>query len=257
MTLIHRYIALLVAFLTGASALTALELPDEVLHYSIMYKWGLINKEAGTATLALSKKGDEYHSQMAARTVPWADKIYRVRDTLKSVMMAPSCKPLEYIKRTHEGNTNKADILRYSRSGNNVTVSAHRERWKKNGTMTTSDTVLHGLPPAVDMLSVFYYMRHLDFATMKPGDKVLFDLFSGRKVERLTITYSGQRKIMLNNKTRNTYEVTFTFTHNGKESDAPMYAWISADQLRIPLKLEGQLPFGKVQAFYTGATPLQ
>ena len=31
-----------------------------------------------------------------------------------------------------------------------------------------------------------------------------------------------------------------------------MDAWISTDAQRIPLKLEGTLPVGKVQCFYTG-----
>lgn len=253
---ISRYIAVIIVCLTACATMSGVELPEEDLHYSIMYKWGLINKEAGRATLSLRKNNNEYRAMMAARTVPWADKVYRVRDTLKSVMQAPSCLPMEYIKLTHEGNTNKTDILNYTRQGNNVTVSAHRERSKGKGPVTVSDTVLHGTTPAVDMLSVFYYMRHLDFQSMKPGDKIVFDLFSGRKVERLTITFNGQQTIAIDTKNRKTYEITFTFTHNGKESDWPMYAWISADQLRIPLRLEGRLPFGKVQAFYVNATPM-
>lgn len=258
MTLAYRYLLniLAVTALVCATALrpAAAELPDEDLHYSIMYKWGLINKEAGRATLSLRSDGDKYRAMLAARTVPWADKVFRVRDTLKSEMARPSCLPGLYVKLTHEGPTNKLDRLTYSRSENNVTACSHRERWKTNGQVAVSDTVLYGTLPGLDMLSVFYYMRQLDFASMQPGHTVSFDLFSGRKVERLTICYNGRRTVKLDSGTRDTYEVTFTFTQNGKISDAPMYTWISTDAQRIPLKMEGQLPFGKVQAFYTGAT---
>ena len=96
-------------------------------------------------------------------------------------------------------------------------------------------------------------MRHLDFGTMKPGDQVSYDLFSGKQVERLTITFQGTKSIKIESKKYDTYEITFTFTHDGKSSDSPMYAWISSDSQRIPLKMEGKLPFGKVQAFYVNS----
>ncbi len=237
MTLVSRFLfkafaSIMIAGITTAEALAS-ELPDEDLHYSIMYKWGLINKEAGRATLSLRNYPGRYKAMLAARTVPWADKVYRVRDTLKSEMASPSCLPSMYVKLTHEGSANNVDRLCYSRNGNKVTVYSHRERSKNNGPVTVSDTVLHGTLPGLDMLSVFYYMRRLDFQSMKPGETVVLDLFSG---------------------TRDTYEVTFSFTQNGKTSDAPMYTWISTDSARIPLKMEGQLPFGKVQAFYTGSS---
>lgn len=250
--LFKAFASIMIAGITTAGALAS-ELPDEDLHYSIMYKWGLINKEAGRATLSLRNYPGRYKAMLAARTVPWADKVYRVRDTLKSEMASPSCLPSMYVKLTHEGSANNVDRLCYSRNGNEVTVYSHRERSKNNGPVTVSDTVLHGTPPGLDMLSVFYYMRRLDFQSMKPGETVVLDLFSGRKVERLTISYNGRRTIKLNSGTRHTYEVTFSFTQNGKTSDAPMYTWISTDSARIPLKMEGQLPFGKVQAFYTGS----
>ena len=48
------------------------------------------------------------------------------------------------------------------------------------------------------------------------------------------------------------YYLTFSFTHKGKPTGETMYTWISTDAQRIPLKVEGKLPLGKVQALYTG-----
>ncbi|MCM1021790.1 MAG: DUF3108 domain-containing protein [Muribaculum sp.] len=253
MTNCFKYLIVFIAILLVFPG-SAVTLPDEDLHYSIMYKWGLINKEAGTATLSLRKAGNKYNAMLAARTVPWADKVFRVRDTLKTKMDILTCAPTEYIKLTHEGNLNKVDRLTFRQIGNTVTVNAHRQRQKNDGPVIVSDTVLYGSVPAVDMLSVYYYMRQIDFPSMKLGSELTFDVFSGKKVERLTLIYRGPRTIKIDGRKHNTYEVTFTFTQNGKESDAPMYSWISADDQRIPIKLEGQLPFGKVQAFCTGST---
>ena len=51
---------------------------SESLSYKVMYKWGLINKQAGTATLTISRNGDTYKSRLTAASAPWADKFYMV-----------------------------------------------------------------------------------------------------------------------------------------------------------------------------------
>ncbi|MDE6446995.1 MAG: DUF3108 domain-containing protein, partial [Muribaculaceae bacterium] len=57
---------------------------SETLHYVITYKWGLIHKEAGTASLSMRESGGTSHLTLTARTKPWADKVFCVRDTLIS-----------------------------------------------------------------------------------------------------------------------------------------------------------------------------
>lgn len=59
---------------------------NETLKYVVTYKWGLIHKDAGDATVTLRRNGDQYRMVLTAKSKPWADKIYRVRDTLESVM---------------------------------------------------------------------------------------------------------------------------------------------------------------------------
>ena len=46
----------------------------ETLNYKVMYKWGLINKQAGHASLALTHDSRHYHAQLTAASEPWADK---------------------------------------------------------------------------------------------------------------------------------------------------------------------------------------
>ena len=81
--------SLRVAFL--AVVLVAMMLPqragaadfaNEDLNYEIVYHWGLIWKHAASATLSLRNDGDVYRTSLTARTVSWADGVYRVRDTL-------------------------------------------------------------------------------------------------------------------------------------------------------------------------------
>ena len=115
--------------------------------------------------------------------------------------------------------------------------------------------VISATGTTVDMLSVYYYMRSIDYANMKNGQVMKLNIFSGKRKELLTIKYLGTEKVTCDNKTYNCYHITFTFTSNGKtKTSDDMDAWISTDSRRIPVKLEGTLTVGKVQCFYTGGS---
>ena len=245
----HLILAILLLASTALGA-KAIELPDEDLNYIVLYKWGLINKDAASAVLSLRSDGEHYYARMAARTLPWADKVFKVRDTLESTMLRPSCLAEVYNKRTHEGGRYENDKVIYSRNGDQVTGFVTRLRRKNDGPISRSDTVLHATGPTVDMLSVFYNLGSLDFPNMKVGQSVRVNVFSGANVEELTIVYQGLRTITANKKKWKTCYLTFNFTQNGKPISDDMSAWISADERRIPIKLEGKLPLGKVQAYY-------
>lgn len=242
---------MLVLSLSGAG-LGAQTLPDEDLNYIVLYKWGLINKDAASAVLSLRSDGGHYYAQLAARTLPWADKVFMVRDTLKSVMLRDGCVPQEYVKISHEGARYRRDVVRYERDGNRVTGYAERWKSKDGGPVYKSDTVLHATGRTVDMLSVFYYLRTLDFGSMKPGTVVKMNVFSGKSVEQLSVRYDGIEDIKVNKNRWRTYHLSFTFTQDGKVSSDAMETWISTDSSRVPIQIEGQLALGKVRAYYTG-----
>ncbi|MDE6396058.1 MAG: DUF3108 domain-containing protein, partial [Muribaculaceae bacterium] len=61
---------------------SAFKFSNEALNYKVMYKWGLVHKQAGHATLSLKKSGDEYVTNLTASSEKWADRFYKVRDTL-------------------------------------------------------------------------------------------------------------------------------------------------------------------------------
>lgn len=245
------------ALLVAAASLTAcaVSLPNETLHYKVLYKWGMVHKTAGRATLSLHSAGSSaYKATLTARSEPWADKVYRLRDTLTSTMSRDKLLPSRYEKVAHEDGKYSRDVVKFSYSGGKVTGSCTRQRRKKAGDpMTTSTSTLSATGQAVDMLSAFYYLRTLDFPRMSKGQTRSINIFSGKKKETLTITYQGATTVDLNKKKHDAWLVTFTFTSDGKKSSDPIKAWISADSRRIPLKLEGSIKVGKVICEYTGS----
>lgn len=241
--------------MNGQSARTV-TLADETLTYDVIYKWGLINKVAGYATMSLRNDGDYYKASVFAENAPWANSIYMLRDTLYSTMSKTGLYPQKYVYIAHEAGKYKKDVVTFRHSGNTFTADVVRhKRASADAPLTTSTLDLEAQGMTVDMLSAFFYLRTLDFPSMSKGNKVTVNIFSGSKKELLTITYMGKQKVDLNGEKLQAFYINFNFTRNGKMSSSPIEGWISADNRRIPLKVEGQLPVGKVRALYTGPNP--
>lgn len=235
---------------TGATK--AITLNNETINYKVSYKWGLVHKQAGTARITLRRSGDKYSAIAVGRSDPWADKFYKLRDTLRTYMRS-DFSPTKYEYIAHEDGKYSHDIVTFTHSGNTVTGHCTRTRKaKKEKAPTTQKTTLTATGMTVDMLSSYFYLRSIDFASMRPGAKRSINIFSGKRKELLTFTYSGTEKLKLDGKTYNTYKVTFTFTSDGKKKTSePIQAWVSTDANRIPLKLVGKLKIGQVQCTYS------
>lgn len=248
-----KIITLLAMLLVVAACASAQNFSNENLHYKVEYKWGLVNKTAGRVSVSLVNAGDMYKATLFARTEPWADRIYKLRDTLKCEIIKNGFLPVLYEKRAHEGSDRKLDVVRYSRSGGVTTGSCVRKAWKDGKTKRDETRTISATGKVVDMLSAFYYMRALPFQSWKSGHAEVLTVFSGKRKEVLTIKYYGTETVEYDKKSYNCYHIKFTFTSDGKKKTSDdMDAWISTGAGRIPVKLQGKLPIGSVRCFYTG-----
>lgn len=246
------FACLLAILILRVSAYSAVAYPNESLHYVISYKWGLIHKDAGEAILTLKNRSDRYDVMLAARTKPWADKIYMVRDTLTASIRKNGLKPIKYIKSTHEKGKYARDEVDFSSSGLFTTGVSKRYRPDKDGNLDVSEMTLKASGPVYDMLSVFYYLRQLDYNALNKNKIYTATVFSGNKSEKITIRSLGKEKIRLKDKSlREAYHIKFNFTQEGgKKSSDDIDTWISTDPTHIPLYLVGKLPIGEVRAYY-------
>lgn len=229
-----------------------MEFNNEKLDYVISYKWGLIHKDAGTATLQLINQGGDYKMVLTGKTKPWADKFYQVRDTLIATVRKSDFRPLSYSKIAHEDGKYGRDDIAYSYSGVTVRGEAKRVKIDKKGNETRSEKVLTATGEVFDMLSVFYYLRTIDYDKLIRGGEVSATVFSGKKSELLTIRCVGKENIKLRDKSeREAYHIKFRFTTEGKKkSSEDIDAWISTDGAHIPLQVVGSLPVGQVKCYY-------
>lgn len=103
------------------------------------------------------------------------------------------------------------------------------------------------------MLGAFTQMRCVDYAKYKPGDKIRIEAFFEGEPYELDVIYKG--KEMLKSKVGNlqTYKLVPLMPENrlfpGKE---PISVWISADQNRLPLRVDADMSFGTTYVELTG-----
>lgn len=239
----------------GAQSMAdAADFTPETLHYVITYKWGPVHKDAGEATLRLALAGNKYNITLAARTKPWADKIFMVRDTLKATILTTPFRPLRYEKVAHEGDKYGRDIINYTYAGSKINASVERIKVKE-GVVKKQSKTFSSTAEAFDMLSIFYFLRTVDYSRINKGHSIKKIIFSGSKSETITIRNLGTEKIKLrNNTTAETYHLRFNFTsQSGKKSSDDMDTWIGTTPPHIPYRLEGNLPVGKVKCYYIGS----
>lgn len=246
-------VILLLCTLCAVKAQSAYIPTVESLKYRVMFKWGLISKQAGTVTITTDNFADGYfNSTLIGRSANWADKFYSVRDTLMGTIMQNNLQPVYYEKIARESGDFKRDIIMYDRTTPDVVGNCQRWRQKKKSDeVTYSTNLLKANGITLDMLSSFYYMRHVDYPKMSPGQSIVMNIFSGTKKETLRITYKGNKSIEIDGKNYPSYYISFTFTSgNGKKSSDDMFAWISTDSNRIPLLMMGNLPIGSIRCYY-------
>ncbi|MCM1505400.1 MAG: DUF3108 domain-containing protein [Muribaculum sp.] len=249
----RRFISILTLLAIVSLYAVAETIQPETLHYKVMFKWGLINKKAGTATLTLAQGPNYYISQLTAASEPWADRIYRVRDTLNGHMAYRELTPLFYEKIANEGNERKHDVVRYDYASTPEVVARCTRKVYKKGDLKIDDSrELKAEGEVVDMLTSFYFMRNLPYENWNPGHTKELTIFSGKQKETLSIKYDGITTLKYDGVDREVYHIKFVFTtKGGKKSSDDMEAWISTDSRRIPIKLEGNLPVGKVHCIST------
>jgi len=233
---------------TAGDTSASFDWKDESLTYNVMFKWGLINKKAGSATLTLRAGSDDYVTQLTAASEPWADRIYQVRDTLNGRIIRDGFRPAFYEKIANEGGERKYDTVEYDYDKlPEISAECLRMVYKKGKLKINERRTLTAHGTTVDMLTSFYFMRHLPFETWKPGQSETVNIFSGKQKELLKISYLGEIDLKIGNNIRRCHHISFSFTSSGgRKSSDDMEAWISTDSRRIPLRLEGKLPVGKV-----------
>ena len=111
----------------------------------------------------------------------------------------------------------------------------------------------YGSGLTIDLLSVFYYMRQIDYGNFSAGQRFHIDITEGTQVEALDITYIGQEQL---DGQGEAYHISLIFTAENTGKSDSMEVWISTGEDRIPLVINGSLSVGRMECRFIDASVL-
>jgi hypothetical protein len=181
-----------------------------------------------------SDSNSTLHIRGTAYTTGIADKLFRVRDVYESYTDVETGLPVLAIQDVKEGKSYKYfNQVSYNR---------------KNSTVTSTKSGEHKVPENImDMISVFYYARRLDYSKAKEGDVFKLSTFFSDKEFPMELRYRGKETI----------ETDFGYIRCLKfapvvepgrvfKSKDDMYVWFSDDDNRIIAKATLEMIVGHV-----------
>lgn len=226
-------------------------LPGERVSYDLYFNWKFIWKKVGLASLTTTSA--RYHSRDAFRFdllcvgSKKTDFFFKMRDTL-TCYVSDRLEPLYFRKAAEEGSRHTVDEAWFSYK-DGVSHVKQRRTWH-NPVREPQEMEYNDSRCIFDMLSILAQARSFDPKDYKVGQKILFPMATGRKVEEQTLIYRGKQNVEANNDT--TYRcLVFSFVEykKGKEKEVITF-FVSDDRNHLPIRLDLYLNFGSAKAFF-------
>jgi hypothetical protein len=211
--------------------------PGERLIYDL--KWTIF--PAGQAILEVQPLTEingvpAYHFVLTAKTTPFLDHIYKVRDRIEGFTDVSMTGSMLYKKKQREGSVRKDVMVVFDTDSNQA-------RYYKSGQIRKELPISVG---TFDPLSAFYYSRFLELKENSTIQKPVSDgkrwvIGKAHVVRRETITLeSGD--------TYDTFLMEPDLSHVGgvfeKSKNAKLQLWVTADRRRIPVMIKSAVAVG-------------
>lgn len=213
----------------------------EWLSFKIKYGWF----NTSTAKLEVQKATLEdeevFHVVGIGESVGLLDVFFKVRDRYETYITTDKGLPVKFIRKINEGGYTKNKVLYFNHYINRVRVVDN-----KHDTVESFDFK----PNTQDMLSAFYKLRNtIDIHELKKGQEFNLNMFFDNENYDFKTKFLGYETLdtkfgevpCLKFKPYVKADRVF------KESESLTF-WVSADQNKIPIKIEAKLAVGSLTA---------
>lgn len=221
----------------------------EVLTYDLHFKWGLISKKSGKATLRTQNVNysgkPAYKISLSSSSEGTARKLFKLDDTLTSYI-SHNVVPLAFMKDAHEDGDHTVERLTYSYPGDgSVKVKSVRH---KNGKFRFDENIQFN-KCAYDMLSVVFYARTLNYDNMSKGSSQRIEFVSGRKKLSMQIIHEGYETLKVGQGDKFkcivlSLKIKDPAFQDDKEA---MKVYITSDANKMPVRIDSSLKIGSTR----------
>ncbi|MCO4293101.1 DUF3108 domain-containing protein [Solitalea sp. MAHUQ-68] len=201
------------------------------------FRYGIFNCAEGTMRVEESPKEfnhiKPYRLIAKGETVSAVALITKVRNRYDSYVSPTTLKPFLFTESVREG-TYKRDGYASFDHKNKVVNST-------KGSFPIGDNTL-------DVLSVLYYARSLDFANIKKGGTIKFDFFLDDHTYPIAITYLGNETIKTPFGKISCMKFSPTVVEGRVfRKNSKMYLWVTNDANRVPVRAEVEILIGSLR----------
>ena len=222
----------------------------EHVMYDLYFNWKFIWVKAGTAYYDI--RNDVYEGKKVLRSDllcvgnKRCNALFPMKDTL-TCYFTPTLVPLYFRKGATEGRRYTISEVRYSYPDNKSRV--HLRYFNKD--RKWSDSVHISDECNYDMLSILALARSFDPTNYKVGQKIHFQMATGRKVEEQTLIYMGKENFTANDDVTYRCLVFSLLDYEEKEKSKELLRFYVTDDLNhLPIRIDFYLKFGTAKAFY-------
>jgi hypothetical protein len=208
--------------------------PGERMVFQVYY--GPLNAGLVDTYLSLDtfRNRQVYYAEAVAKSTGLADVLYKIRDMYGGYFDPASLLPLKSIRDISEGDYKKHNIVEY----NHDSLKAF-----------SSESGEHEIPANIrDMVSAFYYIRTIEYDTMKYDDIIKINTFFDDELFPFDMRFRGRETIRTRGGKFNCIKLV-PFVEPGRifKDEDDMTIWFSDDANRVLIRGKFDLIVGSVK----------
>ncbi len=219
----------------------------ESLTLGVSYKWGAVNTEVAQATLRLdeTRLGREtiYHSDLSARTAPFFDVFFKIREHFEGWFKKGTLQPQKCIRDTHEGTYAAYNLYSYDWEARQIHAYVD---------MTSTGPMNLDIPLVdcvCDVPTLVYFIRQMDLSKMETGKRYGLNFAIDDMVFHIYLTKVGIETIKVRGMGKVRCQMLRCSVVEGAmfEGNEDVKIWLSDDANQLPISFWAPLRVGAMR----------
>lgn len=213
------------------------------MSYSLLFMWTDVGEVVFTAQDVDFHGNPAVHFKAEGKTYSFYDKFFKVRDLYESWVEPKSLRPIYFNREVDEGGYTINNIYTFDWSTDRLFAYIKRKNHPEE-----IDT-LQILPCSIDIVSILYYSRNIDYSEAKINQRFTVSLALDDQLYTVMYRYLGKEEIDVKGLGRfrcMKFGVGLVkgTVFSGKEE---LTLWITDDDNKIPIYIESPVKVGTVK----------
>ncbi|MEQ8572852.1 MAG: DUF3108 domain-containing protein [Fulvivirga sp.] len=218
----------------------------EVIDYKVHY--GFVN--AAEAQMVIHDDLHDingrkcYKIDVHGQSIGMFDLFLRIRDNWGTYLDTASIIPQKAYRKIEEGKYRKHEIVDFDHENEEVRVHTYHFKKKEWKPIEKFDVPKY----AQDMVSGYYYLRTIDFKSVKENEIIKLKAFFDDEVYDFKIRFLGREEVKTKLGVIRSIVISPIMPENSLlDGENSIRVWISDDRNKVPLKVKAQMFVGSVE----------